>query len=328
MYRRAEGAELEMVQSVLANWPLPEGQVTADKLTHRDKDAAHFRIQMVGNADLFVKGRKSLPDGPSIEREVRVAGWLYENGVKVPKPLVARTGAQAIRHLGWAWSIFDFVEGDGFSGAAGELDSAVREFSRLAYVGRAWKEDYVHQPVRNLIAEIVDLISRPQVSAWVAELISIHGDDVREAVSRVVNCADVIERNIGLTHVDFHPRNMIVANGEIKSLLDFEDVRLYPIQAASGFAAFKLIRQVAAYHRNCVTKAFLTEQCAIWRRGWREFSQDADIADSELADGARYIVLQLIHFILSAHIVKADDRYLDDLEKQLLSLAEITEIFG
>ena len=326
VYREVIGDEAEWARSVLSNWIAPNTARMIDRLEHRDTDAAHFRVS--GNERcLFLKGRRILPDGPSLEREVKIAAWLAGKDIKVPKPHRTPADAAVIANSGWAWALFDFVEGSGFTGADGELESAARELSRLTHIGRDWHEYYRHPTARDLFSDLDGLIAKAHAVDWVRRLVAAHSEPVRQSSARVLMRLAEIEGNITLTHVDFHPRNMIVANGHVQSILDFEDVKPYPLLAAVGFAAFKLIRQVAAHRRQPgLTKLFFVEQCDIWQKSWSMFPNTA-IAKSDLADGARYIVLQLIHFILDAHIVKADDRYLDDLEKQLLSLSEIVEIF-
>lgn len=325
-FLRAAQDEAEALKPVLAHWVRVRDLIAIERLAHSDPDARHFRVATTGDT-LFVKGRILSETDPSIARESQIAVWLYRNGVKVPRPRETQQGAFTLDHCGWGWSVYDFVAGTSFTGRGDELGSAAVEFGRLTAVNRQWPEPFEYESAAGRLAELATLV---QQAVTIPELETVRANQsmLCTVLERMSDRVNEIEKRIALTHSDYHPRNLIVSGGRVRSIVDFEDVRAVPLHAACGFAAFKLIRQVAACRAREVDTAFFKEKLAIWQDGWARSFPSEGMAPDVLAHGACYSVLILLHTILSAALVRGDGRYMYDLSKQILSLREIDAVFG
>jgi hypothetical protein len=114
----------------------------------------------------------------------------------------------------------------------------------------------------------------------------------------------------------------------LSAILDFEDLKIYPVAAASGFAALKLIRQVLVNHRPEEWAVEGRKLASVWLEAWSRHMPDYPLTVSAIGRGAEYRVLGLLHLMFDGWLRNQDVRYNFDFPKQMGSLLEIDVIFG
>jgi Ser/Thr protein kinase RdoA (MazF antagonist) len=240
-----------------------------------------------------------------LEREVRLGRALRERGVPVPVVVTADDGEHVVVDGEGVWVLYEFAPGVHFTGRGRELQSAGERFGALVRAAADIPEPDAFK------------------GDWLDDVAALAGDPaVDAAVAAVSPRGAELEDDRRLVHLDFHPANLLVGEaGEVSYVLDTEDLAVYPLLPALGFAWFKLSRETVA--RGHATPDQGAELAARWLAGWRQAFPDTSYDRPDLAAGASYRVLALIHLILDRDRNQGDPSLLYDLPKQLAALAEI-----
>jgi hypothetical protein len=287
-----------------------------------------------GAASYFFKRRAGIGDAyDRLRAEARTAGVLHEAGAKAPRVIATKDGEVAARHEDGSVALYVFEEGTYFSGMGAELDAAASEFGVLTRIGAALFAD-------SGAAASADGTFLDDVETWVDEasraaslreeirtLCATHRSTILRHRDHVAAHRDTVESWRSTLHLDYHPLNLLMHDGEVRCVLDFEHFRAYPVLAGAGFAALKLIRQTMV---DATRRQNEREQPALvgrWLSGWTKSFPDRAYTARDLGLGAGYRVLSNIHKILDGSLRRHDDRFAFDLAKQIGSLQEIEVIF-
>ena len=274
------------------------------------------------SAKFFVKLRgKSSVAKMTSEAELTFA--LSELGQKVPQIIRSRPGDLVSVHEEKCGVLYEFAEGDYFSGKGAELRAAAEAFGELSL---AAKRLFTSPPTQidtypHDLQELLN-ISEDKATKYadVAELCATHRNAILESLAKIEAHPELLSQPCVPMHLDYHPLNLLMRDEEVACIVDLEHLQPYPIAVGLGFAAYKLIRQAMVNEERPVVST--------WLRGWEKSFPDDRFTTLELGLGARCRILTLISLILDAALRRDDDRFNYDLEKQVLSLYEADVIFG
>lgn len=272
--------------------------------------------------DLYFIKRKPASEKERLLREARLGFDLHSLSVKVAPVVLTNVGAYVHTDKCWCWAVFEFVDGSYFSGRGRELDSAAAAFARLTSAAQMLFERntrHENQFLDELSLLIAEAIDCSDSSA--ATLVVEHRETILEQLSWVMTNRRSLEGPLLPLHLDYHPMNLLMDDGEVSSILDLEHLSIYPVLAGVGFAGYKLIRQTMVNMESSISNP-LTR----WLDGWAKSFPNLQLDPAEFRLGATYRVLHLIQLILRAFLRNGDDRFLFDLEKQIRSLYEIDAI--
>jgi aminoglycoside phosphotransferase (APT) family kinase protein len=187
-----------------------------------------------------------------IRNTLSIMDWLASQQLPVPAPFALEQGSFVLEVVSGRWSLFPFVEGAYFSGADDELQSAAKVTGRLM-------ETLFQLPAACLPAKGPAQMTMED-GAILARMKSVHrtwdallGDDLAAllAVSWPLLISEwehlcntkLPNSRIQAAHFDLHPHNLLVAEGRVAAVLDFEACKVMPVGFALGFAAIKQCRQ-------------------------------------------------------------------------------------
>ena len=137
---------------------------------------------------------------------------------------VGLTGRQEL-HRGENWSVFSFMEGESLerlpqhSGAAAE---ALARISSIVFQEPGWIESdgsvspFSFGGVRGFIAESLD---KAGVRAWIGEESVVRIEQIMKVESGRL---EEVESDRGLVHGDFNPTNILISDGAVSGVLDWE----------------------------------------------------------------------------------------------------------
>ncbi len=293
----------------------------------------NFRLT-TGDSRYFLKSRP-LEKHDALDSEADLATRLREIGLRVPRIIRSTTGAYTSRHEDHCWSLNIFEQGDYFSGKDSELDEAALAFSKLTLYAMRLRGGYFSDDgrvdnafLRDLASLLDQTVTDPQADNTLASLCLTHRDVILEHLRTVIAKHSFIESVLMPVHLDYHPLNLLMKNGEVGCILDLEHFKIYPVLAGLGFAGYKLIRQIMTDPNVRTQEQLRPRFVPRWLEGWRSSFPELPYRPVELGMGASYRVLWLIHFILDASVRRNDHRFDFDLAKQIGSLYEIGVIFG
>ena len=203
---------------------------------------------------------KRLPAMANLEtlrRQLALAHWLHgQAGVRVPPMVRVDDDSLLCTSDGAHWCLFEFVAGDFFHGGDAELVSAADQIGRLQWaldrhpaelsLPARWEyatvaDQEIFTAVDSRRADWNDLFG-----ATSATLLAQRWDHVCE-VERELRCVANLYPSLRVTacHCDLHPHNILMAGPAVAAFIDFESFTTMPVEAALGFAAYKLVRQHA-----------------------------------------------------------------------------------
>ena len=187
-----------------------------------------------------------------IRNTLSIMAWLASEQLPVPAPVALQQDSFALSVGSARWSLFPFVEGAYFSGADDELHSA-------AEVTGSLMDTLLQLPAACLPTEgpaqltVADgaILARMKSASrtWDALL----GEDLAALLAlswpllisewENLNATKLPNSRIQAAHFDLHPHNLLVADGRVAAVLDFEACKVMPVGFALGFAALKQCRQ-------------------------------------------------------------------------------------
>lgn len=214
-------------------------------------NSKNFRLNTAGG--VFVLKRWS--DQASlleIKNTLSIMVWLASQQLPVPAPVALQRDSFALSVGSGRWSLFPFVEGAYFSGADDELHFAAEATGRLM-------ETLLQLPAACLPTEgpgqmtVADgaILARMKSASrtWDALL----GDELAELLAiswpllmsewENLSATTLPNSRTQAAHFDLHPHNLLVADGRVAAVLDFEACKVMPVGFALGFAALKQCRQ-------------------------------------------------------------------------------------
>jgi len=294
--------------------------------------ATKFRIGL-GERYYFLKCRLLSEEPEILSNEANKAVFFRQNNVPVPELISARSGNHAVETCDRSWILYHFVDGNHFTGRGRELEKAAEGFGRLSLVARDFgivsKDEIARSTIdaNELSVLLKNSAKRGLADQKMAALLSEHRKFIEVHLEEVVRERKIVEAKYSFTHADYHPMNLLLKEGNLVCILDFEDLKVYPLLSALGFGAYKLIRQMLVNNGPEEVKVLSPGLVNCWIDGWRRSFSHDKVTAHELAVGAKYRVLESIRVILHNYLQRGDSRCNYDLAKQIGSLFEIDKIF-
>ncbi len=269
-----------------------------------------------------------------VQNTLAIMDWLASRQLPVPAPVELHQDSFTLSSGSGTWSLFPFVAGEYFSGADDELCAVAEATGRLM-------ETLTQLPASNLPSE-----GSAQITAADGELLrrvkdisknwdvllgSEHAEllelawPVLMAEWEALSASNLVCGRTQAAHFDLHPHNLIVSQGKVAALLDFEACKVMPVGFALGFAALKQCRQAMTLRPpesdpRLVGSIYLDHLLRTFPSA-RQFS-------THLGDLAVAEVLRRISIILRLNLEKGEKKWNKVLGVQLGHLGEARALFG
>ncbi|HEU4832876.1 MAG TPA: aminoglycoside phosphotransferase family protein [Pyrinomonadaceae bacterium] len=286
----------------------PFAQVSA--FVGANVSANNFKIE-TPSGKYFLKSREqSAVEKMRAEAELTFA--LGELGQKVPRIIRSPDEELVSSIAGKCWVLYEFQEGDYFSGNGGELLAAAEVFGELTSAAQSLFSD---AGVEDAVpGRLIELLDRSSIEVD-------HRTKILESLSEVEKHRELLNGRVLPMHLDYHPLNLLMIDERVACVVDLEHLKPYSVVSGLGFAAFKLIRQAMVDEEFRERELKERTAVATWLRGWRKSFPGDEYTSGELGIGAKARILTLIQIILG------DERLGYDLQKQITSLYEVEVVF-
>src|SRR5215213_2135097 len=286
----------------------PYAQISA--FVGANVSANNFKIE-TPSAKYFLKSREqSAMEKTRAEAELTFA--LSELGQKVPR-IIRFQGELVSSFAEKCWVLYEFQEGDYFSGKGGELEAAAEVFGELT---RAAELLFSNAVIEDAVPTgLTELLERSSID-------DNHRTKILESLNEVEKDRERLNRRVLPVHLDYHPLNLLMMDERVVCVVDLEHLKLYSVVVGLGFAAFKLIRQAMVDEEFRERELRERTAVATWLRGWGKSFPEDRYTPNELRVGAKARILKLIH------LISGDERLSYDLNKQITSLYEVEVIFN
>lgn len=295
--------------------------VLSDGWSIDGSDVRRFATGGTTAANYLIDGRLTLKirgDAAALTREVALLRRAGAAGVPVPALRLTRNGKDVHCAQTGAAAAFEFVPGNHFRGLPAELDQAAAAFVAVA---RCFDGDRGLPILEcNGVSErIWTALGRtpPRADPTAEQALSANADMLENAMRS--DARATLDAPCGV-HTDLHPLNLLLRQGRVVAVLDFEDVAVAPRAVGSGFALLKLGREALSRMAPAARREGARDLVARWRA--------ADpVSAPFVAAGARRRVLANIATILDAWRLRGDISMNHGLAGQIESLAEADFLF-
>ena len=287
--------------------------------------AQNFKIETTASK-YFLKSRDQTMK-PKMRSEAELTAALQALGQRVPSIVRSRHDHLVSLYPKKCWVLYEFQDGDYFSGRGNELQAAADAFVELS---RAATSLFLtsRTQVDALPGDLRNLLDRAATHPALAALCNIHRPTILESLCQIEERQQLLNSRRLPLHLDYHPLNLLMNSGDVACIVDLEHLKPYSAISGLGFAAYKLIRQAMIDDEFRVAETNAPTAVSTWLESWQKAFPEDRFTQIELGVGARARILKLIELILDAAINQNDDRFNYDLEKQIVSLYEADVIFG
>lgn len=197
----------------------------------------------------------------SLPRQLDLMAWLHRRGLPVPCPLPTDSGHHSLHDGRTRWCLMPLLPGTHFRGTPEELEQAGHMVGSLFHQLSEAPEGLRIGHRRDYFLGLEDkrfsamVIARPYweqfFPAEECEALESSWAKVEEIYREVKDREpDYRELPSQFSHFDLHPHNVLVQNGLVTGILDFDAVGMMPAGIAQGFALQKLSRQAVVCSRQ------------------------------------------------------------------------------
>lgn len=284
-------------------------------------------------ADWFLKSRDNTGRDRFVA-EVQLNQELLDVGQPVPRIIPASTGSLTHSDEWKTWALYEFQEGNYFAGNYVELGAAARSFGKLTLAAKGLSvvaEDIDLSGEVSFLDDLQELLLPDFLNNsgdhCLIELCTEHRQTILENIEGAREYQSLLTGARLPLHLDYHPLNLLMKQGQVVCILDLEHLSYYPVVAGLGFAAYKLIRQAMVNPEFRSQELGKPVAVRRWIDAWQESFPDYAFTSAELGVGARFRILKLIHLIVESSVKRGENRSNYDLPKQIHSLYEADVVF-
>lgn len=206
-----------------------------------EANSKNFRIR-----DVLVKKMS----GNKMILDAQLCAYLFlgqQSHIHIPQFLINCRGEYITEHEGYLWVVMEYIDGTFYRGTIEEMahleemmisvEQGLRVYARqtntIAFPSRpSIGNENCSFPLLSFGTDIDTLLRK----AW---------GDIETWYANALQKIPSLEARNGITHIDLHPRNILVVNGKLY-LLDFDSLQKQSLAIAYNFAAYKMLRRAVA----------------------------------------------------------------------------------
>jgi aminoglycoside phosphotransferase (APT) family kinase protein len=318
----------DVIQRVLAHYFDPaDGLREVRQILTQASLNTNYLLEMASGA-YVLKCRAGVDANRAIARECTLLSILAARGVRVPRLVVTRSGVPSLQDDA-SWMLTAHVPGEHFVGDNHQLEAVAAELGSLVRALREVRleDDPSPPPPGEFLQELPDLLRSVENGdpSPLRSRVREQSRAILDAMEAVVSERACIETSCSLVHVDLHPMNVLLDGDELACLLDMEDVMIYPLLPALGFAGYKLIRR--ALGEPSIGTAEGKDLANRWAAACQRALPEIELDSKSLGMGARYRELSRVAYILREHVEHGS--FTDGIEasKHLRAFSELDWLF-
>lgn len=273
-----------------------------------------------------------------LQKILLLNNWLNTYDIQVAKIYPSNKGEFIIQEANSFWGIFDFIDGDFFTGINNiELLSVAQHLSSFFTKMKELPSDIYPIDTINYIYDdsiLMSLMQKNQKnwhSYFGQELASILNENWLFLNNTYKKTSEkrkkISNEQLIPSHVDLHPHNILVYDNQLTSILDIDSIKLdFPLVSIS-FSMYKLLKQ-SIISRGIKDNSL--EISKISKLYLNTFRQGFPILESEIGNLYLYAVTEIFRRILiifSLNLNDNDKRWNHVLPIHINGLKEAQIIF-
>jgi hypothetical protein len=215
-------------------------------------NSSNFKIKSKNGSSILLKKWPLGTKKNKVEKIQRLTNWLFDKKNPVPYAGSFKDNNKTLVYNKSLWSYNLFNNGNYYSGQNNELESVAKITGKLAQSLIELPLDLMPDSGPLHLSEddnfIINEMSKKQ-NMWEAyfgtenaKLLNTHWSYICETWGNLYN-KKFYTGPVFTSHFDMHPHNLIVNDGEIVAVLDFDSCKKIPIGISLAFNALKQCRQ-------------------------------------------------------------------------------------
>lgn len=289
---------------------------------------------------LKLSAKLSDAESVSLEKQSSLMAWLFNHQVPCPSPIKGKGGTYICPALDDEWvNLMTFVSGQYFPGSdecnIRKMGEAVGYFhTQLRLVPTELKPDKQYPYISSLDNEMFETTLLDSSS----KLLNFPNSEkslLLENKSLLLNSWSTVlafeehfmESERGLIHIDLHPHNLIMNQGELAAFLDFDSIMNAPLKMMIGFSAYKLLRQVVSRRTRQLSREEMNNLVESYLDGIYKYLPELKCGKNTLAIFTRTEICRRIAYILKLNIQDKNTQWNHVLAIQINGLKEIEILF-
>lgn len=291
---------------------------------------------------LLLKKYKVLPDLEQTEFYLNFLVLLAEKDLLVSEVLKTTDGKLTVTIDGAMHSVFNFIEGDHFPpteesfadvamnmakmhNAFNEFDekyfSQIEKYSQKGYYPFNVIKNYSEEDLTLFEEKIKSKKQKENMEEVLLEKLPVFKNAVAEVEKYKERILNLPKRMI---HSDFHPHNILMKDGKVSAIIDFENVRISQQARDIAFAIYKFGRQF--FVNSDFNGGALPEASRLKDLFIDNYSKVKELSDEEielLPILAKDTFVRKLLFVLKGVYNEGNDIWINDLPKHSVSIDEI-----
>lgn len=244
----------------------------------------------------------------NLEKEASLAERLFNNQIPVTMPLKINN-TYTLKKNKLSWQIFDYVDGC-------ELKNPEQFYDAGVCHARLFKCLDLNDDTKTDNQKIFRNNILPQLEKIKLKKFKIEQNTIHLLQGWLEYNTDYE----AVTHTDLHPKNIIFNNKGVRSILDFEDVKTYPVSSSFGFSAYKLGRELI--RKLSLNKSEWTKILENWLDNVNQIDEKLSFTKRQLGIGALFRIFENIHYCIKFTQKNNKNQFIFEMKKQIRSITE------
>lgn len=219
----------------------------------------NYRIESKEGKSILLKKWPLGTNKNNVEKIQKLINWLHDKKIPVPFSGVFVDESFVLHFEGALWSFNLFNNGNYYTGSDNELESVAKITGKLAITlfdlpsELAPGKGPLHLSSNDDFIINKMAVERDNWSNYFgvenASLLNLHWDYIFSTWNKLYN-NDLNSGTIVPCHFDMHPHNLIVKDGEVVAVLDFDSCKKIPLGYSLAFNALKQCRQFLSLNKK------------------------------------------------------------------------------
>lgn len=296
-------------------------------------NSSNYKIECRDGKSILLKKWPSETKEINVDKIQRLTNWLIDKNIPVSLSGVFVDDSFVLHYEGALWSFNLFSNGNYFSGLNNELQSVAKVTGKLARVLIDLPADLVPKKGPVHLSKDDDFIMDKMVlerANWNnifgkenSSLLNLHWDYVYRTWKNLYK-NDLKSGIIAPCHFDMHPHNLIVNDGEVVAVLDFDSCKKIPLGYSLAFNALKQCRQYISLNKE---KTPYKEVADIYLSNLKSEIPIEEVSGYDFLSLSKVEVLRRICLIFRINLLNNNSDWNHVLPIQLAHLYESDKLF-
>ena len=296
-------------------------------------NSSNYKIECSDGKSILLKKWPLGTKESRIHKIQRLTNWLIDKNIPASHSGFFLDGSFVLNFDGALWSYNLFNNGNYFSGINNELKAVAKVTGKLARVLIDLPADLVPErgPVHLSKNDdfIIDIM-RLERANWSnifgkenSSLLNLHWDYVYKTWKYLYK-NEFNSGTIVPCHFDMHPHNLIVKDGEVVAVLDFDSCKKIPLGYSLAFNALKQCRQFLSLTKE---KNSYNEVFDIYFKNLKSEISIKELSSYDFLNLSKVEVMRRICLIFRINLIDNNSDWNHVLPIQLAHLYESNKLF-